>query len=265
MHTPSKADISASYDVYYGSGLYASRYPRPNAWVLNLVEDLLGEGSPMVLDFGCGEGRYAAPLLERSAARLIGYDISPTAIAHLAARCEPFVREGRLLAIDGDLDACLAACAARGPVDVALLLFGVLTHIRGRAERIETLARLRQAMKPDGRLVLTVGNRARRFHAEQTMLAGEVAAGGLEPGDVLYGREQDGKIIELFIHLYDPAEFRRDLEEAGFRVLRMTAESVLPERAVTNWGAMAVLDDVLRAVLPLHGAYDFLAVCAPAA
>jgi len=255
-------DLASSYDTYIGTGLYGRRYPRSNANMARLLGSVVTAGD-CVLDFGCGDGRYIGPLLE-SGARVIGYDISPVALESVAATYGAAISAGRLQTVGYSLDA-LTRAVAPGSCDVALLMFGVLGHIRGHAQRVEALRTVRSLLKPSGRLVVTVPNRARRFAKEQAACRDMVAAGLLEEGDILYQRHDATGSIDMFYHLFTPASFAELLTSSGFVTQRMVPESVMPERSVLSLPGGAMLDRALMATVPLHLAYGFAAVATLAA
>ncbi len=107
-------------------------------------------------------------------------------------------------------------------------------HVAGRRNRLALLEDIRRSLRPDGRLVLGLPNAARRFRAAQ---AESAALPGLEPGDIRYARATEGGRIALFYHLYRRDEIAEELAAAGFVVERLTAESLLPEYAVTHHAA----------------------------
>lgn len=250
-------DIAHSYDQYFTSRLYDQRYPHPNPAALALIVEQIRSQGNQVLDFGCGTGRYSAALLAATPAHLLAYDISAQAIHELAQRQTPHLVSGRLQPILGDLNALRHAAAARHPFDVALLMFGVLGHIFPQAQRMETLRTIRALSRHGGRLIVTVPNAARRFHREQAVAQQQC---GLEAGDILYQRHAATTDIDMYYHLYTVDEFYRELTEAGWRVLSMQAESVLPESAVVKSTALSYLDRALQKLLPLRYAYGFLAL-----
>lgn len=260
--SPPSVDLAASYDTYIGTGLYSRRYPRSNANMARLLGGVVGAGD-CVLDFGCGDGRYIGKLLD-AGARVIGYDISPVAIETVATTYAGAIQAGRLQTVGFSLDA-LTRAVAPGRCDVALLMFGVLGHIRGDAQRVETLRTVRSLLKPGGRLVVTVPNRARRFAKEQAACRDMVAAGVLEEGDILYQRHDASGSIDMFYHLFTPDSFADLLTRSGFETSRMLAESVMPERSVLSLPAGALLDRALMAVVPLNLTYGFAAVATPVA
>ena len=254
---PELPDMSGSYDRYISSGLYDRRYPRPNRRTLRKMKRSLPAGGRF-LDVGAGTGRYTLPLLQVTGTSGVALDICPVARTTLAERLGEFVRAERLAIRGEDADA-LAADHPQA-FDLALLAFGVLAHVAGRAERLRLLRAIRSMLKADGTLILSVPNARRRFRAEQRTSAPLVDAGKLEPGDILYKRGQDDGEIQLFYHLYTLAEVRDDLAEAGFRVTNVGAESLLSERTVVSDPLTGWLDAMACRIAPASLGYDLLAV-----
>ena len=190
----------------------------------------------------------------------MAHDISPVARKTLTERLQEFVRADRLDIRGEDAD----ELAAEYPqaFDLALLAFGVLAHVAGRAERLRLLRAIRTMLKPDGTLILSVPNAKRRFQAEQRDAAPLVKEGKLEPGDVLYQRNNGGE-IRLFYHLYTLDEVIGDLSETGFRVTSVAAESLLSERTVVSDPLVGWLDAMACRLAPASLGYDLLAVSRP--
>ena len=259
-------DMRRSYDRYYDSGLYATRYPVPNPYTLKLVRDQLGPEGGRVLDFGCGSGRYALELAQQPGVSVFAYDISPAAIQQLSVGYNALAQRVRAVQLDmlcGSADDLERRLDGEDGFDLIVLLFGVLGHIEGHQRRVETLRSLRRRLRTGGRLIATVPNRARRFLAEQQGSQSLVAEGLLEPGDILYQRQASDEEIKLYYHLYSPAEFRSELEEAGFAVGRLQPESVLTEQAVLSSRAGTFVDGLLRRITPAGLMYGFVAVARP--
>ena len=259
-HGPELPDMSGSYGRYISSGLYDRRYPRPNRRTLRKMKRCLVDGGRF-LDVGAGTGRYTLPLLQMNGTRCVAHDISPVARETLAKRLRGFVSDERLI-IRGDDPDDLAAELPQA-FDLALLAFGVLAHVAKRAERLRLLRAIRTMLKAEGTLILSVPNARRRFRAEQRDTEPLVREGKLEPGDVLYERNQaDGK-IRLFYHLYTLDEVHRDLSETGFRVASVGAESLLSERKVVSSWPIGWLDALACRFAPTELGYDLLAVARP--
>jgi SAM-dependent methyltransferase len=97
-----------------------------------------------VLDAASGEG-YGAALLARTAASVVGIDLSPEAVAHAQARYGgPRLRfeQGDVLRLDGLADASLDLVVS----------FETLEHL---AEHDALLAAFARVLKPDGLLVIS--------------------------------------------------------------------------------------------------------------
>jgi len=249
-------DIAENYDQYFASQLYDQRYPRPNPSCLALIMDEMRQQGNRILDFGCGNGRYTAPLLERTDATLVAYDISPEAIRELSQRQASHIESGRLQPVLGDLTALRQATESSKRFDLAIMMFGVLGHIFPQTLRQEALTTLRDLLRPGGRLIVTVPNAGRRFLKEQAVARRR----GLEPGDILYRRRANDRTINMYYHLYTLEEFQQELEQTGFHLVRLRAESVLPESGVVKSMPLHWLDRLLIPVTPLRYAYGFLAV-----
>jgi tRNA (uracil-5-)-methyltransferase TRM9 len=250
----STPDLANSYDAYYDSGLYNRRYPRPNANTVRQLSKVVRSGD-FVLDFGCGDGRYVGSAVSLGA-KVVGYDISASALRELSARYSGEVARGALRPVGGSLTD-LTEVVGNGRLDAALMLFGVLGHIRRDAARLETLQGVRALMRPGARLLATVPNALRRFRAEQADCARLVAEGALEPGDILYQRHTEAGPIGMYYHLFTVASFADLLRRAGFTVESIGAESVLSESSVLTLPFGAALDRTLMAATPLRAAYGF--------
>ena len=205
-HGPELPDMSGSYGRYISSGLYDRRYSRPNRRTLRKMKRRL-PASGRFLDVGAGTGRYTLPLLQMSGTRCVAHDICPVARETLAERLRDFVSDERLV-IRGDDPDDLAAELPQA-FDLALLAFGVLAHVARRTERLRLLRAIRTMLKADGTLILSVPNAKRRFLKEQRDAEPLVREGTLEPGDVLYKRNQANGEIRLFYHLYTLDEVHR--------------------------------------------------------
>lgn len=253
-------DVAENYDQYFASQLYDQRYPRPNPSSFAIVVREIQEGRKRVLDFGCGNGRYAAPLLEQTDARIVACDISQEAIDELSIRCAKHVEDGRLRAICGDLSALTHAMGRGEGFDLAILMFGVLGHIFPRALRQKTLATIRNLLRPGGRIIVTVPNAARRFLKRQAMAQHLVREGHFEPGDILYERKSDHVVVKMYYHLYILEEFMREIEQQGFHLIQVKAESFLPESSIVKSTPLYWFDRILTTIVPLRHAYGFFAV-----
>jgi SAM-dependent methyltransferase len=146
----------------------------------------VGKGSN-VLDFGCGVGRWSRELARRGA-RVTGLDFSETMLEEARRRTEASGLNGCCQFVHGDV------------TDLKLdrqfdLILGVtvLQHVLDDEQLLNTIARLRQHLRPGGRLVLMEAAPTHTFHRAETAsfrvrpligyLAG-IKAAGLELIDV---------------------------------------------------------------------------------
>ena len=102
-----------------------------------------------VLDVACGEG-YGSALLARRAARVVGADLAPSAIAHARSR----------YAADRNLEFREADCAALPFADASfdvVVSFETIEHI---AAQEAFLDEVRRVLRPDGLAVVSCPNKA---------------------------------------------------------------------------------------------------------
>lgn len=256
---PSVSTIDA-YQVYYASGFYDQRYPTVSQPILRrLIADL--EGRKRILDFGCGSGRYLVPLLERTNAEIIGFDICPQAIENTRRRLANHPERHRATLICGDFSQV-------PEVECAVSMFGVMSCIPNRNQRIATLKGIRDRITtPEKRFVLSVSNAYRRLLMDQIArglnLSPNIFEGEpLEADDVVYKRVTPGtnEEIWMFSHLSRPTTFKAELNAAGFRVRRLSAESVMSQYTVTHSPRLAMIDSILTRIVPAFCGYDMYAV-----
>ena len=108
------AEMIASRRRFLETGSYA---PLASA-LSDEIAERIGDGSPLLLDAGCGEGYYTAAVSRKlPTARLLGLDLSPEAVRALAGRDE--ARAGRIFPLvagvyrlplaDGSVDGVISA------------------------------------------------------------------------------------------------------------------------------------------------------------
>lgn len=245
------------YETYYETGYYEQRYPCANLHTLGRIRKALTvTGEPVhVLDFGCGSGRYLLPLLDWPNARFTAFDICKCALKLLRQSVRTSDAEARVDIIDTDFEKLVAHMKNRRPADIVLLLFGVLSYLHPRQERLQLLQALRGMLDQEtGTLIVSVPNRMRRFPLLRLTQRNN------EEGDVFYRRDFHGRRMQFRYHLYGDVELDTDLREAGFNVVSLEAESVFPESWVARWPLVAKLDQFLcQKTAPRFG-YGLLAV-----
>jgi SAM-dependent methyltransferase len=200
-----------------------------------------------VLDAACGVG-YGSAFLAASARRVVGVDLSESAIAYARERyAQPNVefRVGNLLALE----------LADASFDV-VCAFEAIEHLDA-PERF--VAEARRVLRPDGTLILstphvetTDRSPANPFHAVELSTSDLAALLRSEFGDV-----------ELFGQHRAQTARHRALQRADVLGLRRRFAFLRPlGRAVTGTPAMADLTSSDVAITrELHGATELIAVC----
>lgn len=256
--------MKALYDHYFSSHDYGRRYPQPNQATFEFLIQQGADQAQEILDFGCGNGRYALALLKVTRAALTGYDISDAALAEFQKHLEHANLVSRVRLLGGDSD--VLACS--GCYDLVLMLFGVLSHVGGFEARARTLQQIRSLMKADGRLVLTVPNLWRRRPFELVKAAfvrwfGQAQGLAAEPGNIVFNRKLAGVPHQFFYHLYTVSGLTKELRDAGFEMTLVEAESVFPEWLITQYRWLGRLDARLSRLLPVALGYGLRAVAQP--
>jgi tRNA (uracil-5-)-methyltransferase TRM9 len=243
------------YEFYFASGHYDERYPGPNPTVLRLILRHLPADAHLI-DYGCGSGRYLLPLRDR-VALAAGYDVCAAALARLYRNLYRNGGPGEIDVLGPDPAELDGHVARHGPADIVLCLFGVLSHVEGRAERARTLHRLAGMLRPgSGRLILSVPNRRRRFRAEQRESRSE---------EIRYRRRFDDGSVELTYRLFDPDSLRAELLEAGLELETLVAESVFPESSLATSPLLRAVDQLAAPFVPAALGYGLLGVARPIA
>ncbi len=253
--------MKALYDHYFASHDYVKRYPQPNQATLHfLLKHGAGQAQD-ILDFGCGNGRYALALLHMTQAKLTGYDISETALAEFKSHLDPLNGQARVRLLHGES----AVLDHSGSYDMVLMLFGVLSHVGGQEARQTTLLQLRKLMPDDGKLLLTVPNLWRRRPFELAKAAwmrwtGQAKGLQAEPGNIVFNRKLAGVEHQFFYHLFTVRALQLELLAAGFEVTQVEAESIFPEWLITQHAWLGALDAKLSHYLPAFFGYGIRAV-----
>ena len=245
------------YDSYYRSHDYDRRYPRPNRGTLDFLLRHGAAQARRIADVGCGNGRYALPLLDRGTAELVACDISQAAVDAFALRLAQSPHAHRVQLVAGGPEAL-----PRGSgFDCIVMLFGVLSHIGPREGRIEALRQLRLRAVPDARLLLSVPSRWRRRPVELLL---SLRRGRGRFGDIEFTRMISGRPQTFDYHLYTVQGLRADLADAGWVVKCLEAESLLPEWLITQWPSLGRLDRWVQRFLPAALGYGIRVAAQPA-
>jgi SAM-dependent methyltransferase len=171
--------------------------------------------SDRVLVVGCGTGRDLLALLD------LGYradGLEP--VAALAQRARARLARRGLTATVHTADIVTAALTE--PHDVFILSWYCYSYIPQRSRRIATLARLRERLPPEGRILISyilADPPPRRLLWRLANLAARVSRNDWRPeyGDVFIARHEIGRIH--FEHRFTPPEIEAEAHAARLRVV----------------------------------------------
>lgn len=176
-----------------------------------------------VLDLGCSQGLLARPLGEKSV-EVTGLDARPPGDTY----------QGLAEYYQRDLEEPCEIPVGR--VFDYVVVADVIEHLRNRTQLLRSA---RRYLKEGGRLIISTGNVALWFYRLSLLV-----------GRFEYGPR--GVLDATHVHLYTRATFRREVERAGFHVLRERVTSLPFEVVFESTGRS-------RLIQRLSEAYHFLA------
>lgn len=191
-------DKRAAFDHYWETRNLTSVDLRTRLRIA-IVEAMLAGTTGTLLDVGCGRGTVAAHFAELGF-NVTGVDISPLAV-RWTERQHPLIKAAVL-----DLE----SEPINGMFDTILCL-EVLQQVRNP---VDVLSKLRAALTPGGRLVVSLPN---EFHLARRL-------------NIFMGRVNFGGIEDTHIKLYTPREHRRLFDACGLTIETTGVQSILPPR-----------------------------------
>jgi ubiquinone/menaquinone biosynthesis C-methylase UbiE len=166
---------------------------RPEPWS-EVADFLHGREGAVGLDIGVGNGRHAELLASRCTS-VLGIDVSRAAISEAAGRAGSRGFEVDLLVGDATALPLGSGCVGRG------VYVATLRHLPTRADRVASLDGRARVLRPAGRAIVSAWSVTHeRFDA----------ATGFDT--TVDWTLPDGAVVERYYHIYDPDEFRRDVE-----------------------------------------------------
>jgi ubiquinone/menaquinone biosynthesis C-methylase UbiE len=191
-----RPDPRTTYDRIADHFAKTRAYPWPE--IESFVAD--AERAAIALDVGCGNGRHAEVLATR-ADRVVALDASRGLLGTARER-----------SAEGGFDADLVQGDAGslpvrdGRIGLAVYV-ATLHHLRSRDRRIASLDELARVLEPGGRALVGVWSTIHdRFDAETGF---DTTVDWTLP---------DGETVPRYYHIYDPAEFDRDLAASALAV-----------------------------------------------
>ena len=198
---PPAEDLQAVYDRIATHFAQTREYAWPEVESFIRDErDRCGE-LDRALDMGCGNGRHAQ-LLAEDGADVVGLDVSRGLLAEARERATE--RDFSVDLVHGD--------AGRLPFKAdqfsQIVYVATLHHLPSREARRASLSEVGRVLEPGGRGLVSAWSTAHdRFEATEGF---DTTVDWTLPG---------GKQVGRFYHIYDPQEFREDLEAAAIEVV----------------------------------------------
>ncbi len=227
LHLTRNGRYFVDHDVHY------SLKHHPSSSHMQVL-DALRPGS-LALDLGCSQGLLAAPLVAKGV-RVVGVDMrAPSTVSSALERY-----------YQRDLEQPLELPEQR--VFDYVVCSDVIEHVLHREELLRSV---RRYLKPDGRLLISTPNIAIWFYRLSLLV-----------GRFEYGPR--GVLDHTHVHLYTRATFRREIENAGFRIVRERATALPFEIAFESTGrsgtvrALASAYHIVARAWPSLFAYQFL-------
>lgn len=195
--------LQRTYDRIASHFSSTREYPWPE--VTEFLDEYAGndDGKPSLgLDVGCGNGRHTEPLAD-CVDVAVGIDLSRRLLAKARQRTADSGVAERTAFLQGDA----AALPIRdGRVDVAVYV-AALHHLSPRGERVRSLDELARVLMDGGvGLVSAWSTTDDRFDREEGF---DTTVDWTLPG---------GETVPRFYHIYDPEEFRADVEASALRL-----------------------------------------------
>ncbi|WP_425490643.1 class I SAM-dependent methyltransferase [Haloprofundus salilacus] len=188
-------DPRATYDAIAEHFAATREYPWPE--VESFVADVTGDGpATRALDVGCANGRHCE-LLAAHADEVVGLDVS-----------RELLREARKRATERRFDVSLVhGDASRlpfraGTFDLAVYV-ATLHHLASREARVASLDELARVLRPSGRALVSAWSTEHSKFEETEGF--DTTVDWTLPG---------GERLPRFYHIYDPEEFREDLDSS---------------------------------------------------
>ncbi|WP_224269592.1 class I SAM-dependent methyltransferase [Haloprofundus salinisoli] len=189
-------DPRATYDAIAEHFAATREYPWPEVESF-VTETTTDEQAASALDLGCANGRHCE-LLSGHAAAVVGLDVSRELLGE--ARKRATERGFAVSLVHGD--------AARLPFraesfDLAVYV-ATLHHLTTREARVDSLDELARVLRPGGRALVSAWSTEHGKFDESEGF--DTTVDWTLPG---------GERVPRFYHIYDPDEFRDDLDTSG--------------------------------------------------
>lgn len=257
--------IGAAIRIIERKTLKLEKLIKQNDEEVILLSDRIKSNKLKILDFGCGDGRFFNAIIaigeeakkKGIEVEFIAYDISKTGLEDFTKKMLKFdfnleerrdniwkIKKDNLTInfILGNEKSSPEQIAQNiGDVDMTMCMFGVLSHIYGRENRVNLMKMFSEITNKDGEVVISVPSK-KRFAQEQKhydfliseQKIDDIHGIKMEPGDLFYTRKENGDVkIQNYYHVYSAEELREDLIKAGL-IGEIKTDHVLDETRTTQ-------------------------------
>ena len=203
---PESRAVRDTYDRIADHFAETRAYPWPEVTeFLDEVPDSASRG----LDVGCGNGRHAEAMANHVAS-VVGLDASGELLRTARERAQSAGFLDRLALVHGDA----AALPFRDRSFGVAVYVATLHHLTSRPTRRRSLDELARVLRSGGRALVSAWSTEHdRFDADEGF---DTEVDWTLPG---------GETVPRFYHIYDPAEFRADLDASDLSVVRSFTSS----------------------------------------
>lgn len=240
---------------------------------LGLLSKKLEANKLRILDFGCGDGRFfnAVIAIGQEAKKrgieieFIAYDISKTGLEDFTKKMLKFdfdltdrndnnwkLTKDNLtinFVLGNEKSSPQQIAQNVGDVDMTMCMFGVLSHIYGRENRVNLMKMFAEITNKDGEVVISVPSK-KRFSQEQKhydfliseQKIDDIHGIKMEPGDLFYTRKENSDVkVQNYYHVYSSEELKEDLTKSGL-VGQIKTDHVLDETRTTQNNCWKYID-----------------------
>jgi SAM-dependent methyltransferase len=153
-HHESSYDTTTDFGTLYDA---VPAYSARGDVAFYLEEAARAGASSAVLEVGCGTGRLTLPLA-RAGHEVTGIDLSPAMLARARAKLaeEPADVRARVTLLE--MDARRMELPGSPAFDLVVVPFRVMQHLIAIEDQLDVLTRVRECLRPGGRLVFDVFN-----------------------------------------------------------------------------------------------------------
>lgn len=240
---------------------------------IGLLSDRIKTNKLRILDFGCGDGRFFNAIIaigEEAKKKgveieFIAYDISKSGLEDFTKKMLKFdfkitdendknwkIKKDNLIinfVLGNEKSSPEQIAQNIGDVDMTMCMFGVLSHIYGRENRVNLMKMFAEITNKDGEVVISVPSK-KRFSQEQKhydfliseQKIDDIHGIKMESGDLFYTRKENGNVkVQNYYHVYSAEELKEDLTKSGL-IGQIKTDHVLDETRTTQNNCWKYID-----------------------